>query len=127
MRTTSHKRLSVQVCNRDMSFVVDLKTTWRERLRGLLGSCPKTAPILIYPCRSIHTIGMRYDLDVAFLNREKQVIRVCRKVAPGEFRSAHSARAVVERPAREGAWLEVGDEIACEREERFIKNKGGLL
>ncbi|MGZ5817593.1 MAG: DUF192 domain-containing protein [Burkholderiaceae bacterium] len=46
-----------------------------ERTRGLLGRPALQAGegMLIGDCRIVHTVGMRYDLDLAFLDRRGQV------------------------------------------------------
>ncbi|MCF7223594.1 DUF192 domain-containing protein [Marilutibacter chinensis] len=60
--------------------------TWLQRLRGLLFSPPLPADggdaLLIRPCSSIHTIGMRYDLDVVFLARDGKVMSIHSNVRP---------------------------------------------
>ena len=64
------------------------RTTWFwERMRGLLGtgSLPVGTGLLIDPCAAVHTIGMRYPLDLVFLDRHGVVVRVCRDVPPGRF------------------------------------------
>lgn len=50
--------------------------TWWRRLRGLLGtrSLESGEGLLISPCRAVHTYGMRYPVDVAFLDRELRVV-----------------------------------------------------
>ena len=57
------------------------------RLRGLLGrrSLPAGEGLLIVRCGSIHTVGMRFAIDVVFLDRAWQVCRVHRDVRPGRL------------------------------------------
>ena len=50
--------------------------TRRERGRGLLGRDGVEEAMLISPARSVHTIGMRFDIDVAFLDDEHRVLKV---------------------------------------------------
>lgn len=38
--------------------------------------------LLIENCRSIHTIGMRYNIDTVFLNKNNEVIAVFQNVKP---------------------------------------------
>ena len=68
------------------------------RALGLLVGAPleATEGLLIAPCASIHTIGMRYLIDVVFLDREARVMRVCPEVAAGRARFAPGARGVLE-------------------------------
>ena len=50
-----------------------------ERVRGLLGRDGIEGALLLPHCRSVHTLGMRFPIDVAFLNRQGKVVAV---VAP---------------------------------------------
>ena len=86
-------------------------SSWRERLRGLLGSGEDARAVLITRCGSIHTFGMRYPIDVALLGELGEVLVSFRGVSPGEFRSHPEAWCTIERPARKGAWLEEGEQL----------------
>ena len=48
----------------------------RSRRKGLLGRDGIEGALLIDPARSIHTIGMRFPLDVAWCDRELVVRKV---------------------------------------------------
>lgn len=85
--------------------------TWPERLRGLLGTGAEAEGVLLSRCSSIHTFGMRYPLDVAFLGERGEVLRVCRGLGPRCVASCHGARCVIERPARDGPWVEEGEHL----------------
>ena len=72
-----------------------------ERLRGL-ALLPAVEPgeaLLLRRCRSIHTVGMRFALDLVWLDADGRPIRVDRDVRPNRMRSCRGARHVVERPA----------------------------
>lgn len=47
----------------------------RDRMRGLLGREGIDGALLLRPGKSVHTFGMRFPLDVAFLNRDMVVLR----------------------------------------------------
>jgi uncharacterized membrane protein (UPF0127 family) len=68
------------------------------RALGLLVGTPldPAEGLLIAPCASIHTIGMRYPIDVVFVDREARVLRVCAEVRAGRMRFAPGARGVLE-------------------------------
>jgi len=56
----------------------------RERTQGLLGrrgSDEVTGVLVLRPCRQIHTVGMRFPIDVAFCDRRGLVLRTA-TVAP---------------------------------------------
>lgn len=50
--------------------------TKRERGRGLLGREGIEGAMLITPARSVHTVGMRFEIDVALLDSEHRVLKV---------------------------------------------------
>jgi len=68
------------------------------RALGLLVGAPLDPGegLLISPCASIHTIGMRYPIDVVFMDREARVLRVCADVRAGRMRFGRGARGVLE-------------------------------
>lgn len=71
--------------------------TRRARLRGLLGHRhPPPWALRLLPCRSVHTFGMRFALDLHWLDAHGRTIRVDRGVPPGRVRGCRRARAVVE-------------------------------
>lgn len=47
----------------------------RERRRGLLGRGGLDGALVIRPCRQVHTVGMRFPVDVAFCDRFGTVLR----------------------------------------------------
>jgi uncharacterized protein len=77
---------------------------YRLRLRGLAGREREQAgPGLLIPrCSSVHTFGMRFDLDVYFLDRGGRVLSVRRRVPPRRVLWCRGAAAVLEIPAGEG-------------------------
>lgn len=77
---------------------------FRTRLRGLSFRERKDAgPGLLIPrCSSVHTFGMRFELDLYFLDREGRIISVRRSVPPRRLVWQRGASAVLEIPAAEG-------------------------
>ena len=49
----------------------------RERRRGLLGRDGVVGALVLQPCRHVHTMGMRFPIDVAFCDADGAVVRVC--------------------------------------------------
>ena len=63
---------------------VELATGPLTRARGLLGRSglePGRA-LWLAPCRSIHTVGMRFAIDVVFLDRESSVLALFENLRP---------------------------------------------
>lgn len=96
-----------------------LATSIFARARGLLGTnaCWSEGGrvLVLAPCSSVHTFGMRYTLDIAFVNRHGMVLRSERNVRPGRLLSCHKTAFVLERPYNpEQSWPENGDAVPCE-------------
>jgi uncharacterized membrane protein (UPF0127 family) len=69
-----------------------------ERLCGLLGRRPLRAGegLLIDPCRSIHTLGMRYAIDVIYLDREWRVAKLVHTMKPWRLSACWRASMTLE-------------------------------
>ncbi len=67
-------------------------------MRGLALRREAAAPLLIPRCRSVHTFGMRFALDLFWLDDQGRVLRVDRGVGRGRIRSCRAAAAVLEVP-----------------------------
>jgi uncharacterized protein len=80
---------------------VEIADTRRARRKGLLGreGLDASAALILLPCFSVHTISMRFPIDVVFLNREGVVVRVVRNMGPRRIAAAWRAHAVVELAA----------------------------
>ena len=63
---------------------VEVASTPWDRLRGLLGreGLAPRAGLWITPCAGVHTMFMRFAIDVVALDRQQRVVRVWRKLAP---------------------------------------------
>jgi uncharacterized membrane protein (UPF0127 family) len=85
----------------------------RERMRGLLGRDGIEGALLLEPARSVHTLGMRFPLDVAFCDAQMVVLRVVRMPRHRVSRPMLQARAVIEAEAGTFArWeLRPGDQL----------------
>lgn len=67
------------------------------------------------PCGSIHTWGMRYPIDVLFLNEEQRVLRILRNLRPWRLGWApHGTRSAVELPAGGADEVREGDRLRIE-------------
>jgi uncharacterized membrane protein (UPF0127 family) len=84
-----------------LGFEVPLATTRLSRLMGLalLSRERAGAGLLIPGCRSVHTFGMRFPLDLIFLDRWGRVIELHRGVPSGRLFRCHRADAVLELPS----------------------------
>ena len=69
---------------------VTIADTFFTRLVGLLSrkSLSDDEGLLLSPCASIHTIGMRFPIDVLFLDKQNKVIAVSDSVESNKIRKA---------------------------------------
>jgi len=72
-----------------------------DRTRGLLGR-PRiegTEGLLILRCSSVHTVGMRYPIDVVFLDRHGCIARIVESLGPMRMAICIGAANVLELAA----------------------------
>jgi uncharacterized membrane protein (UPF0127 family) len=81
--------------------IVHEATTPAARLLGLafLHDLPSDHALLIPHCRSVHTFGMRFELDVVFLDDRGRVLRIERAVPRRRLLVCRRAFAVLEARA----------------------------
>jgi uncharacterized membrane protein (UPF0127 family) len=91
-----------------------------SRMKGLLGrkSLAEGEGILILPAPSIHTFFMRFPIDVVFLSKEGEVLKVAENVRPWRARSCRGAHSVLELSAGETQrrGIAVGQRLAPQSE-----------
>lgn len=87
-----------------------------ERGAGLL-ALPPLQPgeaLWLEPCGSIHTWGMRYAIDVVFLNKDLRVLAVWRNVRPWKIAWApRGTHVAVELLGGEAEDVSRGDTLRC--------------
>lgn len=99
-------------------YTLRMANTFWSRLKGLLGtnSLPAGQGLLITPCNSIHMFGMRYAIDVAFLDGDLRVLKISHSLPPGTTASCRGSAHALELPA--GTLLNtcttVGDRLIIE-------------
>jgi len=64
---------------------VEYAAGFLERLKGLLGRSEMQhgTAMIIENCSSVHTVGMRFAIDLIFIDKEWRIISVRRDVKPG--------------------------------------------
>ncbi len=68
----------------DLPVPLEIADSPRARRRGLLGRTGVRGALLLTPAHGVHTLGMRFALDVAYLDREWRVLSV-RTMRPGRL------------------------------------------
>jgi uncharacterized membrane protein (UPF0127 family) len=92
---------------------LELARTRRERMQGLLGRDGIEGALLIEPAKSVHTVGMRFPLDVAFCDADLTVLKVLRMPRHRVSLPVLRAHCVIEAEAGSfGRWeLRPGDQL----------------
>jgi uncharacterized membrane protein (UPF0127 family) len=94
---------------------VEIAATRRTRRRGLLGRdrLDEASAMLLAPCTAVHTAGMRFAIDVVFVDRQGYAVKVVRDLRPWRIALASGARAVIEMAAGSLRWGQVmlGDRL----------------
>lgn len=86
------------------------------RMRGLLGRdrLGRDSALHIRPCACIHTMFMRFDIDIIFLAGDLTVVRIAENISP--FRAVAGGRQARSAIELESGWfpwneLRVGDKV----------------
>ena len=81
---------------------LEIATARRVRARGLLGRDGIDGALLLDPARSVHTVGMRFPIDVAYCERTADGLTVRETTSMAPFRVGRPrfrARCVIEAEA----------------------------
>ena len=88
--------------NKIIATNAQLANTFFTRLKGLLGTSRLEAGkgLIIRPCNSIHTVGMKYAIDVLFMDEHDQILKIVMGMKAGKFSFCrNNSSYVVELPA----------------------------
>jgi uncharacterized membrane protein (UPF0127 family) len=58
----------------DVLAAAEVAVTRRQRRKGLIGRDEVEGVLVLRPCRQVHSIGMRFPIDVAFCDRDGFVL-----------------------------------------------------
>jgi uncharacterized membrane protein (UPF0127 family) len=100
-RKTASLALMNQRTDEAIADRVEVAVTRRDRRKGLLGrnGFEASDALIMAPCFSIHTMFMRFDIDVVFVDDMGRAVKVVRELSPWRIAVDPSAHAVVELPA----------------------------
>ena len=70
----------------------------RERVRGLLShdSLPDGEGMWFPACRLIHTFGMKFAIDLVYLNEQLEICKIVEGMRPGRLSACLAAESVIE-------------------------------
>lgn len=91
--TQNHSNCLIQNVSRTTHFL--------ERFFGLLFAPPikHNEALLIAPCASVHTFGMRYAIDVIFLDNDWKIVKMVKELKPWRVAGAKTASMTLELAA----------------------------
>jgi len=92
---------------------IEVASSGAKRSKGLLGRDgldPGTG-IWIVPCEAVHTFGMRFAIDLIYLDRSHRIRKLCDSVPPWRISGCLRAHSVVELSAGalRSSEVQVGD------------------
>jgi uncharacterized protein len=97
----------------DVLATAEVADTRRARRRGLLGRADFEGALVLRPCRHVHTLFMRFPIDVAFCDADGVVLRT-RCLRPWRVSSlvANAAFAIEAQAGAFERWgLRPGDQV----------------
>ena len=65
-------------------WVGEVRAAWSfwTRLKGLLGTPAGKTGLWLKPCKVVHTFGIKYPLDLIFLDKDLKVVKIVLSVKP---------------------------------------------
>lgn len=112
------KKMHLIVNQRRVGVITLVADNVLERLRGLLGreSLASDEALLLPGCGSIHTFGMRFSIDVLFLDRYQRVVALHTAVPSRRMLLSLRAKQTLEMSSGAARMLRlsVGDQLAFE-------------
>lgn len=115
--------LPVKVWNRERGTILaeaaEVADTSAKRRTGLLkhsGLAPGQG-LWIAPCESVHSFGMKFAIDLVYLDRKKRVRKIRKKMVPWRLSACLTAHSVLELPvgAIEASRTQPGDQLEFEK------------
>ena len=113
IRVTNQTRSSI------LAETAKVADTSAERRAGLLKhrELRQGEGLWIAPCEAVHTVGMKFAIDVLFLDRKRRIRKVREKMGPWRAAMSLLSHSVLELPAGTVAatGTQKGDQLAFER------------
>ncbi len=93
--------------------------TSKERRTGLLahGELDESGGLWIVPCEAVHTIGMKFPIDVLFLDKKRKVLKIRKDMKQWRMAACFRAHSVLELAAgrADATGTTVGDQLELEK------------
>lgn len=111
-----NQRTDVEVADR-----VEVAVTRSSRRKGLLGrsGLDASGALILAPCLAVHTMFMRFAIDVVFVDSDGCALRMVPNLGPWRIAVEPFAHAVVELPAGSLSQrrVNVGDRLYLRKED----------
>ena len=115
--------MKIKVTNRErgtvLAEVADVADTSAKRRTGLLKHSELKAGegLWIAPCESVHSFGMKFSIDVVYLDRKKKVRKIRKEMVPRRISACLTAHSVLELPVGviDASRTEPGDQLEFEK------------
>ncbi len=117
----AEKRLKVtnRKSGQQLASSAGIANTSELRRRGLLkhSSLEEGDGLWIAPCEAVHSFGMKFAIDVLYLNKQKKILKIRPNMVKSRISLCLSAHSVLELPAGMAAktGTVVGDELEFEK------------
>jgi uncharacterized membrane protein (UPF0127 family) len=119
--------LPLRIRNRDRGTILaesaDVADTSAKRRTGLLkhSKLDRGQGLWIAPCESVHSFGMKFAIDVVYLDRKKKVRKLRKAMVPRRISACLLAHSVLELPVGviEESRTEPGDQLEFEKFEQL--------
>ncbi len=93
--------------------------TSRERRTGLLAhsGLDDSGGLWIVPCEAVHTIGMKFPIDVLFLDKKRKVLKIRKDMKQWRMSACFRAHSVLELASgrADATGTRVGDQLELEK------------
>lgn len=86
MKTIELRTADGREVARSVRMACSFTSRWSGRFRRVPGG--EQERVLLVPCRSVHTIGMRFAIDVVFLSRQMKIVGLAAAIPPWRFKLA---------------------------------------
>ena len=112
-------RVTNQTRGRELADRAEIADTSAKRRTGLLkhsGLAPGEG-LWIVPCEGVHTFGMKFPIDVVFLNKKRKVLKTYPNMGKRRMSISLFAKSVLELPAGtlESTGTVRGDQLELEK------------
>jgi len=87
--------------NTEIATSVEVADTGAARSKGLLGrlGLGPGEGLWIVPCESVHTFGMKFPIDLVYLDRAHRIRKIRKRVVPWRISACFTAHSVLELAA----------------------------